>query len=95
MKPLRFTAHAFQRMFERSIVPRECEEAFQASKVIGTYPDDQPFPSELRLGYAGTRPLHLVVAETPDSIHVITAYVPDPTLWSPDFTVRRREGGSQ
>lgn len=95
MKPIRFTAHAFQRIFERAIAPQDCEKAFLASKVIETYPDDQPFPSELRLGYAQARPLHLVVAETPDSIHVITAYVPDPALWSPDFTVRRREGGSQ
>lgn len=95
MKPLRFTAHAFQRLFERGISPRECEEAFQVSKAIERYPDDEPFPSELRIGYAGTKPLHLVVAETSDFIHVITAYVPDPILWSPDFTVRRKKGGSQ
>ncbi len=95
MKPLRFTAHAFQRLFERGISPKECEEAFRSSKVLETYPDDQPFPAELRLGVAGSKSLHLVVAETPDSIYIITAYVPDPTLWSPDFTVRRKKGGSQ
>jgi hypothetical protein len=95
MKPLRFTTHALERIFDRGISPRECEEAFRASKVLETYPDDQPFPSELRLGYAGSKPLHLVVAETPDSVHVITAYEPDPVLWSPDFSVHRRKGGSQ
>ena len=95
MKPLRLTAHAFQRIFERGLSPKECEEAIRASRVIETYPDTMPFPSELRLGYAGAKPLHLVVAETPDSVHVITAYVPDPTLWSPDFTVRLKKGGSQ
>lgn len=95
MKAIRFTAHAFQRLFERGISPRECEEAFRVSQVIESYLEDEPFPSELRLGYAGTKPLHLVVAETPDSIHVITAYAPDPVLWSPDFTTRRKQGGSQ
>ena len=94
MKSFRFTAHAFQRMFERSISPQECDDAFRSSQVIETYPDIKPFPSELRLGYAGGKPLHLVIAETPDSIYVITAYVPDPALWSLDFMVRRKKGGS-
>lgn len=95
MKPLRFTAHAFERFFERGLSPKECETAFLNSKVIESYPEDKPFQSELRLGYAESKPIHVVVAETPDAIHVITAYVPDPTLWSPDFTVRRKKGGSQ
>jgi hypothetical protein len=95
MKPIRFTAHAFERIFERGIAPKDCEAALGSSKVIESYPSDQPFPSELRIGQAGSRAIHLVVAETPDSIYVITAYYPDPTLWSPDFTVRRKKGGSQ
>ncbi|MGK5088577.1 DUF4258 domain-containing protein [Bdellovibrionota bacterium FG-2] len=94
MKPLRFTAHAFQRMFERAISPRECEDVFLSSKIIETYPDDKPFPSELRVGRSDDKVIHIVVAETADSIHVITAYIPDPTLWSLDFYIRRKKRGS-
>ncbi len=91
MKIIRFTAHAFERMFERGISPIECERAFLASKVIESYPKDKPFPSVLLLSFVEKKPIHLVVAETPDSIHIITVYIPDPSLWSADFTVRRKE----
>ena len=92
MKTIRFTGHAFERIFERGLSPIECEEAFLSSQIIETYPDDTPFPSELRLGFSNKKPIHLVVAETSDFIHVITAYVPDPSLWSSDFTMRRKGG---
>lgn len=90
-KPLRFTKHAFERLFERNLSPKECEQAFISSKIIESYPDDKPFPSELRLGYANGKVIHLVIAENEDVIHVITAYEPDRELWSDDFSKSRRK----
>ena len=61
-----------------------------AGQVIEDYPNDTPYPSRLLLGWPGTRPIHVVVAEnTVDREQiVITAYEPDAALWSADF--RRR-----
>ena len=61
MGNLRFTAHALERMFERGVSPKDCETVLEEGETIEQYPEDQPFPSELRLGFVGGRPIHLVV----------------------------------
>ncbi len=84
-----YSAHALKRMFERERMPVMVEQAVQQGQVIQAYPDDQPYPSRLILGWAGSVPLHVLVAqiENGDTV-VITAYVPDPTLWDVSFTRR-------
>ena len=56
------------------------------------YPDDAPYPSRLLLGYAGTRPLHVVAADhaTGGEQIIITVYEPDPAQWEPTFTLRKK-----
>jgi hypothetical protein len=56
------------------------------------YPDDTPYPSRLMLGWRGSRPIHIVVAEAADAGEriVITVYEPDTDLWEEGFR-RRRE----
>ena len=62
----------------------ECE-------VIEMYPDDTPFPSRLVLGWIGSRPLNLVIADDAENetVIVITAYEPDTERWQPGFMRRK------
>lgn len=45
------------------------------------------------LGWCGPRPIHVVVADDPETQEpvVITAYEPDPFRWDSTFRVRRQE----
>ena len=63
----------------------------ETGETIARYDRDRPYPSRLVLGWSGTRPLHVVAADDPDSdlTIVITVYQPDPELWSPDFRSHR------
>ncbi len=51
------------------------------------YPDDQPYPSQLILGWCQNRPIHIVAAfnEPGEEAIIITVYEPDPVLWEKDF----------
>lgn len=87
-----FSGHALRRLFERGIAPARVRLAIEGGEVIATYPDDQPHPSALLLGFVDGTPLHVVVARDPDGVCiVITAYHPDPLLWSDDFRTRRAQ----
>jgi len=88
---VRFTRHAFERMFERSVAPEAVVRIIREGEIIAAYPDDRPFPSVLILGFERNEPLHLVVARDPASgiCFVVTVYRPDPTLWSEDFKTRK------
>ena len=84
--------HAARRMMERDIGIEEIEHVAKSGETIEGYKDDTPFPSRLLLGWPHNRPLHVVIADEPDSnfTHVITAYVPDPNRWDDRFQ-RRKE----
>ena len=86
-----FSGHAVKRMFDRDIRHDEVTEVICLGEVIADYPDDEPFPCCLMLGFVHGRPLHVVVAvETKSSsCYIITAYDPDPNLWEKGFKTRR------
>lgn len=87
---VRFSGHALVRMFERAIGTDDVLETLAEGEVIAEYPDDQPYPSVLLLGWCGERPLHVVAARTPDALCiVITAYIPTKEHWNHDFKTRR------
>ncbi len=88
---VRFTRHAFERMFERSVPPEAVVRMIKEGEIIGSYPDDQPFPSVLILGFERGEPVHLVAARdrTSGVCFVVTVYRPDLALWSEDFKTRR------
>jgi hypothetical protein len=88
---VRFTRHAFERVFERAIPPDAVLRIIEEGEVIASYPDDLPFPSVLILGFEGGTPLHAVVARDPESgiCFVVTVYQPNRDLWSEDFRTRR------
>ena len=48
-------------------------------------------PESLLLGFPQGEALHVVVGFDQESgtVHIITAYRPNPSLWSDDFRIRR------
>ncbi|WP_414576423.1 DUF4258 domain-containing protein [Anabaena sp. CCY 9402-a] len=52
----------------------------------------EPFPSYLLFDFAAGKPIHVVFSydESTDTGYVVTAYIPDPNIWSNDFKTRRK-----
>jgi len=91
VKRLVFRVHAIKRMFQRRISEEDIRHVLTTGEVIEEYPDETPYPSRLVLGWYGSRPIHVVIAdhiEAQETI-VITVYEPDPDQWEPGF--RRRK----
>lgn len=91
-KELIYSRHAITKMFERQISKPEVEDVMNTGEEITGYPDDRPLPSSLILGFAGKRPIHIVVAydENENKCILITVYEPDPEIWDADFKKRRK-----
>jgi hypothetical protein len=91
IESLVFTGHALRQMFARHIDLQDVRAVVAGGEVIASYPQDQPYPSELLLGFPSGRPLHVVAAYHGDerTVSIVTAYVPKPSLWSEDFRTRR------
>ena len=70
---------------------RKCDKSSRR-ETIETYPEDKPFPSRLILGWCGSRPVHVVVADDGDAQEtiVITVYQPDIEEWEAGFKGRKR-----
>ena len=88
---LLFRIHALRQMFQRRISDTEIHEILDKGVIIEEYPDDTPFPSCLVSGKADHRPIHVVMAynNVEREAIVITAYEPDPEVWSEDFSRRK------
>jgi hypothetical protein len=78
-------------MFERHITDDDVAKVLAEGQEIAVYPDDQPYPSRLLLGWRCNRPLHVVAAYNAgnDEEIVVTVYEPDPTLWDDEFQRRK------
>lgn len=87
-----FRFHALQRMFERNIAEDDVITVLNSGKAIEDYPDDQPYPSCLKLGFVNGRPIHIVVATNTDdkSLIVITTYEPSADQWAKNFEERKK-----
>lgn len=87
-----FSGHALRRMFERGLNGQAILDTIAGGEIIADYPDDQPYPSCLMLGFVAGRPVHVMVAREPENRHcfVVTAYRPDANIWSDDFRTRRQ-----
>ena len=90
LKKLVFRLHALQRMFQRDISNDDVKRTIESGEVIENYPNDEPYPSRLTLGFVDDRPIHVVFAENSEEneIIVITVYEPNPTKWEQDFKRR-------
>ncbi len=74
-------------MFKRGIPADEVEEVITLGEMINDYLGDKPHPSCLMFRLVTSRPIHVVVSQdvTTGTCYVITAYLPDPLIWSSDF----------
>lgn len=90
-RAIRFSRHAFERLFARDIPPEAIARIVREGETIASYPEDKPFPSVLLLGFEKGGPVHVVVARNPTTgiCIVVTVYRPDPELWSDNFRTRR------
>ena len=88
-----FRVHAIQRMFQRNISEDGVRQALDNGKTIETYPDDEPYPSRLVLGWIAERPIHIVVADDKENerIIIITVYEPDSNQWEEGFERRKQK----
>jgi hypothetical protein len=86
-----FSGHGIQRMFHRGIGRNAVLAVLSTGEAIANYPDDDPYPSRLLLGWVDVRPLHVVAACDPETetCIVVTAYEPSASLWAADFKTRR------
>jgi hypothetical protein len=86
-----FRVHAIQRMFERNITDADIRHVLANGETIESYPDDTPYPSRLMLGWSGTRPLHIIVADNlkDNERIIVTVYHPDPERWDTDYKRRK------
>lgn len=84
--------HSLERMLERGVSRAQVKQVILNGVIIEDYPGDTPYPSALFFGWAEGRPLHVVVAFDSQAVqcHIITAYVPDPKHFEPDYKTRRR-----
>ncbi len=91
VRRLVFRVHALERMSQRGIAPEDVKCVLENDDVIEEYADDSPYPSRLVLGWHEDRPLHIVVADDPESDEtiVITVYEPESDKWHSDL--RRRK----
>ena len=86
-----FRVHAIQRMFERRITEDDVSHVLETGEVIESYEKDTPYPSRLLLGFCGSRPLHVVVADNQENRKTIVITVINRT---PRNGIRASEGGS-
>jgi hypothetical protein len=82
--------HARVRMFERNVSTDELLEIVTRGEIIETYPDDEPCPSALILGFITHTAYHVVVASCTDHLRVVTIYIPDERKWI-EYRTRRGE----
>ena len=89
-KKLLFLPHAIKQMTRPAtmISASEVERAVLEGEIIEDYPEDVRGPSCLMLGSGEGRPIHVVGSPKDEYLAIITAYVPDPSQWSPDFRQR-------
>lgn len=82
-------------MGQRGISVKDVEGVLAKHVVVEEYPQETPFPERLLLGWIGSRPLHVLVAEdgTAGNTILVTVYDPDPNEWSEGFTMRKGAGG--
>lgn len=80
-------------MFRRGLGMDDVRNVIEYGEVIIDYPDDKPYPSYVMLSFIKNSPMHVVFAfdEENQTGIIVTAYVPDPRLWTEDFKSRRTD----
>jgi Domain of unknown function (DUF4258) len=88
-----FLPHAVRQMSrpDRMISAAEVRAVIEGGEMVEDYPEDARGHRVLLAGTGdGGRALHVVCSPKAGFVAVITAYLPDPEDWSPDFRERKR-----
>lgn len=91
-KHYRLTKHATIVRLERGIAVTEIEHGMMNGEIIEHYPDTQPYPSCLVLGWLTSGdPLHLVCSRgnVDPALRIVTLYEPEDALWESDYKTRK------
>lgn len=91
-KQYRLTRHATIIRLERGITIAELEQVLLNGAVIEHYPDAQPYPSCLVLGWLiSGDPLHVVCSRgsLEPALRIVTVYEPGDDLWESDYKTRK------
>lgn len=75
----------------RNISTDDLLSAITAGEIIESYPDDEPCPSLLMLGFIRDHAYHVVFGVCDDHLRVITAYMPDDEHWIDTRTGRKNK----
>lgn len=92
-----FTIHAQRERLADDLDVVEVEEAIEKGELLEEYSDDPRGWSCLILGYAGDRPVHIVLGWARSRhregrvLRVITVYIPKPPRWRDSSTRGDRE----
>ena len=84
--------HATVVRLERGITVAEMDPALLNGEIIERYPDAQPYPSCLVLGWLTSGdPLHLVCSrgDVEPALRIVTLYEPEDALWESDYRTRK------
>jgi hypothetical protein len=86
--------HALERMMERGISRETAKNVLLSGELIEDYPNDEPYPSALFLGWVDKEPFHVVTAFdlVTDYCFIITTYKPDSEHFESDYKTRRQHG---
>lgn len=91
----RVSDHAYEEMVKDDIMPSQIVSGLESALVVEDYPDANRGPSVLVLCSDGNkRPLHAVwgiPTQRSGMAVLITAYRPDPDVWSNDFLMRKKK----
>ena len=83
--------HVLQRMAERNISQTSVLDVLLTGERVRDCPEDKPFASALFLGYAGTRPLHVVAAgRNGRQAFIVTVYEPSLEVFEADYKTKRK-----
>lgn len=91
-KRYRLTKHATIVRLERRIIIADMEQALLNGEIIERYPDGQPYPSCLVLGWMiSGDPLHIVCSrgDVKPALRIVTLYEPENALWEDDYKTRK------
>ncbi len=91
-KTYRLTKHATIARLERGIQISDIERALSNGEIIEQYPDSEPYPSCLILGWlASGDPLHVVCSrgQVEPTLRIVTVYEPEDALWERSYKIRK------
>ncbi len=87
-----FTKHALEEINNDDLDIEEIKRISVFGEVIRTYPEDKKGESKLILGWSELNykyPIHVVCSLQNSTMHIITAYKPNPDIWNSDFKTKK------